>query len=98
VGIHGPGGEVKTSVLNMIIERLETYENVVVVRFNPWRFPEESLLLRSFFLDVAGKIDSALLTKKETLVALAEEYAPCDNSPAQDFRMTNLPPAHLRVP
>jgi len=59
----------------MIVERLETYENVVVVRFNPWRFPEESLLLRSFFLDVAGKIDSALLTKKETLVALAEEYA-----------------------
>jgi len=75
VGIHGPWGEGKTSVLNMIVERLETYENVVVVRFNPWRFPEESLLLRSFFLDVAGKIDSALLTKKETLVALAEEYA-----------------------
>lgn len=61
--------------LNMIVERLETFENVVVVRFNPWRFPEESLLLRSFFLDVAGKIDSALLTTKETLVALAEEYA-----------------------
>jgi hypothetical protein len=59
----------------MIVERLETFENVVVVRFNPWRFPEESLLLRSFFLDVAGKIDSALLTKKETLVAIAEEYA-----------------------
>lgn len=75
VGIHGPWGEGKTSVLNMIVERLETFENVVVVRFNPWRFPEESLLLRSFFLDVAGKIDSALLTKKETLVALAEEYA-----------------------
>jgi hypothetical protein len=75
VGIHGPWGEGKTSVLNMIVERLETHENVVVVRFNPWRFPEESLLLRSFFLDVAGKIDSALLTKKETLVALAEEYA-----------------------
>jgi len=75
VGIHGPWGEGKTSVLNMIVERLETFENVVVVRFNPWRFPEESLLLRSFFLDVAGKIDSALLTKKERMVALAEEYA-----------------------
>lgn len=75
VGIHGPWGEGKTSVLNMIVEKLETYKNVVVMRFNPWRFPEESFLLRSFFLDVAGKIDSALITKRETRVALAEEYA-----------------------
>ena len=75
MGIHGPWGEGKTSVLNMIVEKLETYKNVVVMRFNPWRFPEESFLLRSFFLDVAGKIDSALITKRETRVALAEEYA-----------------------
>src|SRR3989442_1615672 len=75
VGIHGPWGEGKTSVLNMIEEKLETHEHVLVIRFNPWRFPEESLLLRSFFLDVARKIDAALLTKKERLISFAEQYA-----------------------
>jgi predicted KAP-like P-loop ATPase len=52
VGIHGPWGEGKTSVLNMIAERLLTYEKVLVIRFNSWRFPEESLLLHSFFLEI----------------------------------------------
>lgn len=75
VGIHGPWGEGKTSVLNIIAEKLNTYQNVVIIRFNPWRFPEESLLLRSFFLEVAGKIGSKLTKKREELAALAEEYA-----------------------
>src|SRR4051812_3988478 len=75
VGIHGPWGEGKTSVLNMIAEKLNTHQGVVIVRFNPWRFPEESILLRSFFLDVAGKIGSKLTKKREELAALAEEYA-----------------------
>lgn len=75
VGIHGPWGEGKTSVLNMIAEKLKTYDNVVMLRFNPWRFPEESVLLRSFFLDVAGKIGSKLIKRREELTALAEEYA-----------------------
>src|SRR5438094_9243139 len=67
VGIHGPWGEGKTSVLNMIAEKLKTHNNVVMLRFNPWRFPEESLLLRSFFLDVAGKIGAKLMKKREEL-------------------------------
>jgi predicted KAP-like P-loop ATPase len=75
VGIHGPWGEGKTSVLNMIAERLVTYDEVLVIRFNPWRFPEESLLLRSFFFQIAREIDASLLTKKEKLSSKVLKYA-----------------------
>lgn len=75
VGIHGQWGEGKTSVLNMIAERLLTNEQVLVIRFNPWRFPEESLLLRSFFFEIARAIDTSLLTKKEKISSALEKYA-----------------------
>lgn len=75
IGIHAPWGEGKTSVLNMIVEKLEKQEQVLVIRFNPWRFPEESLLLRTFFVDIARKIDASLLTKSERLISFAEQYA-----------------------
>jgi hypothetical protein len=75
VGIHGPWGEGKTSVLNMIAERLLTYDGVLVIRFNPWRFPEESLLLRSFFLEIGRRIDASLLTRKERISGTLLKYA-----------------------
>ena len=75
VGIHGPWGEGKTSVLNMIAERLLTYEKVLVIRFNPWRFPEESLLLHSFFLEIGRTIDASLLTRKERISSTLLKYA-----------------------
>src|SRR5690349_6034268 len=75
VGIHGPWGEGKTSVLNMIGEKLLTYEKVLVIRFNPWRFPEESFLLHSFFLEIGWAIDASLLTRKEKISATLVKYA-----------------------
>ena len=68
-------GEGKTSVLNIIAERLKTYEKVFVIPFNPWRFPEESLLLRSFFFEIARKTDTRLLTTKEKISSKLLEYA-----------------------
>src|SRR5207249_9922898 len=75
IGIHAPWGEGKTSVLNMILEKLEEHEQVLVIRFNPLRFPEESLLLRAFFVDIARKIDASLHTRTERLSSIAEDYA-----------------------
>lgn len=75
VGIHAPWGEGKTSVLNMILEELAKHEHVVVIKFNPWRFPEESLLLRAFFVDIARQIDASLETQTEKLSSIAEDYA-----------------------
>jgi len=59
----------------MIAEKLLTYDKVLVIRFNPWRFPEESLLLRSFFLEIGRRIDASLLTRKERISATLLNYA-----------------------
>ena len=75
VGIHGPWGEGKTSVLNMIAEELSTDDQTILISFNPWRFQEEPVLLRAFFFDIAKTIDSSLITRSETLGSIANDYA-----------------------
>lgn len=75
VGIYGPWGEGKTSVLNMIKEELAKQEQVLVIPFNPWHFSEELQLLTGFFLDVARKFDASLHTRGERLSSIANEYA-----------------------
>src|SRR6266446_7221929 len=63
VGIHAPWGDGKTSVLNMIIEELKKQNDVLIIPFNPWRYPEEPQLLHAFFVDVARRIDTSLKLK-----------------------------------
>ena len=75
VGIYAPWGEGKTSVLNMIKEELAKQDQVLVITFNPWHFPNELQLLTSFFLDVARKFDASLHTPGEKLGSIANEYA-----------------------
>jgi predicted KAP-like P-loop ATPase len=75
VGIHAPWGEGKTSVLHMIIEELEKDDHVLVVRFNPWRFPDESQLLASFFKVLAESFDASLATTGEKIGDIARQYA-----------------------
>lgn len=75
VGIHAPWGEGKTSVLNMIVEELSQHDHVIVVRFNPWRFPDESQLLANFFTVLADTFDTSLKTASEKIGSFARKYA-----------------------
>lgn len=75
VGVYAPWGEGKTSVLNMMAEELEATSNSVVVRFNPWRFHDESHLLHSFFGVLAEKSDASLKTRGETVSELFKKYS-----------------------
>lgn len=75
IGIHGPWGEGKTSVLNMILEELREDDKTIIIPFNPWRFQEEATLLRAFFFDVAKKLDASLTTRGEKLSSIANDYA-----------------------
>jgi KAP family P-loop domain len=75
VSIHAAWGEGKTSVLNMIVEELRSHEGVLLVPFNPWRFPDENQLLQEFFSTLAQKFDASLKTKGEKLSDIADKYA-----------------------
>ncbi len=75
VGIHGPWGDGKTTVLNLIRESLVPRDEVIVRDFNPWRITEEDALLRGFFLVLAEAIGASLSTKIEDLGARASKLA-----------------------
>jgi predicted KAP-like P-loop ATPase len=76
VGIYGPWGEGKTSVLNMTIEELEKHqEKIIVRRFNPWRFANEDQLLINFFTILADLLHKSLKTKGEKAAEAVKKYS-----------------------
>lgn len=75
VGLYGAWGSGKTSLLNMIIEQVESKNNdVIVLRFNPWLCSDPKQLITQFFKQLA----SAIKIKKpaaDTMCELVDQYA-----------------------
>ena len=67
IGINGAWGEGKTTVFYFIEEELSKHENVVSFRFNPWRFPDETKLIRDFFQSLAVALEKNIVTKREKI-------------------------------
>ena len=65
VGIHGPWGDGKTTVLNMLRGDLKSDERTVVRDFNPWRLTDEESMLRGFFSMLAEAFGESLSTRLE---------------------------------
>jgi len=60
IGLCGPWGSGKTSVLNLLLNELEsTKESVrpIVVRFNPWWYSGHNQLLEAFLTQFAAALD-----------------------------------------
>ncbi|RYL93414.1 NTPase [Sporolactobacillus sp. THM7-4] len=74
IGIYGAWGEGKTSVLNFIESELGKEEQVVCLRFNPWRFGDEDQMLINFFNDLATAIDRSIETGKERIGDFIDKY------------------------
>jgi hypothetical protein len=74
LGLYGPWGDGKTSVLHMIEEHLKRRPDVVVTRFNPWHFTSEDQLLRGFFGTLASAIGARLTSKKEEIGEALKKY------------------------
>ncbi|MER2906774.1 KAP family P-loop NTPase fold protein [Morganella morganii] len=73
IGLFGPWGDGKTSVLKMMEESLAIHERVVTIRFNPWHFPTEDALLRGFFATLADALGQEPAFK-EKAAKLLESY------------------------
>lgn len=75
VGLYGPWGSGKTSLLNMVVEQVEAQnKDVIVLRFNPWLCSDPKQLITQFFKQLA----SAIKVKKpaaDTMCELVEQYA-----------------------
>lgn len=74
VGIYGPWGDGKTSVLNLIEHVLDRDERTVPVRFNPWRLGSETEMFVGFFETLAESIDAKMTTGAQRIGHLLKEY------------------------
>ncbi len=74
VGIYGPWGDGKTTVLNFIRGRLKDYPSIICVSFNPWRMEGEQALLQGFFATLAEVLDKELTTDAEKLGDVLKKY------------------------
>ncbi|CAA0202805.1 KAP P-loop domain-containing protein [Acinetobacter baumannii] len=80
IGLHGAWGNGKTSVLNFIEESLTDNQDVLCIKFNPWRFGTEEELLKAFFLDIAHAIEVELITKTDKAKDAIKSLAPAITS------------------
>jgi predicted KAP-like P-loop ATPase len=76
IGIYGIWGDGKTSVLNFIEKSLESDENVICIKFNPWRFGTEDELLTGFFFNIAEALDAELIKTGDKFKDFVKKIAP----------------------
>lgn len=65
IGINGTWGEGKTSVLNFIENELSIKNEIVCIKFNPWRYSDEDLLIFNFFNKISKALKKRLLNNLE---------------------------------
>lgn len=75
IGLYGAWGDGKTSVLNFIEGELDNEDQVVCMKFNPWRFGTEDEMLIYFFHELAKTIERTIISKKEKLGGVIEKFA-----------------------
>lgn len=74
VGIHGPWGDGKTTVLNLLRTELSSNDAIVVRDFNPWRLTDDEAMFRGFFSTLTEAIGASLSTTFERAKAGAGKW------------------------
>lgn len=60
-GLHGEWGEGKTSVIKMLISKLELDETILIVDYDPWAYKDEKAMIQGFYSEVQGVIQSKFI-------------------------------------
>lgn len=74
IGVFGPWGDGKTSVLRMVHEELESSPKVVVHWFNPWYFESPEQLIIAYFSDLADRLEVSIGTASDELNRVLNKY------------------------
>lgn len=74
VGLYGPWGDGKTSVLEMMREELANHAHVIVATFNPWHFASQEVLIRGFFDSLSIALGKSLPNDRERIGKALAEY------------------------
>lgn len=75
LGIYGPWGDGKTTVLNWIRNRLDRPESgTVVVPFNPWLIRDEVSMLPTFFATLATALGRRLGGRTDQIAGVLKRY------------------------
>ncbi|WP_375491319.1 P-loop NTPase fold protein [uncultured Nostoc sp.] len=75
IGIYGPWGDGKTTVLNLIEQCLKESPNIICVKFNPWRFTDEASLIKGFFQTLAEAIEKSIKSASENVGEWLDRYS-----------------------
>ena len=85
LGLIGPWGSGKTSILSMVEEAVATKDDVVVLKFNPWLFSGTEQLAAHFFQELAAQLhelsDKKLQQAGDLLVGYSEALSPLSALP-----------------
>jgi hypothetical protein len=88
IGVYGAWGDGKTTVLNFVEKALARFESVICVKFNPWRFEDESVLLRTFFESLARALNRRLFKNREEVGKVLDKYGAVVSSTVKAIRST----------
>ena len=88
IGLYGPWGDGKTTVLNFVETELNRIGSVICFKFNPWRFENESVLLNTFFETLANVLRRRLSTNKEEIGKILSRYGGVLSSAGKALKST----------
>jgi predicted KAP-like P-loop ATPase len=88
IGLYGPWGDGKTTVLNFVQNELNRFDSVICFKFNPWRFEDESVLLNSFFETLAAVLQRKLSTHREEIGKTLSRYGGVLSSAGKALKST----------
>ncbi|WP_170935240.1 KAP family P-loop NTPase fold protein [Bacillus mycoides] len=75
IGLYGKWGTGKTSVLNLMQQRIKKEKDVITISFNPWYFENEEQLVLQFFNKLVIEIEENFSGEKSKLISNIKAYS-----------------------